>query len=117
MRSSSCDISAIRSQTEPNLSQNSVAACEWEIAVAALDLVFLYHVLRESFRGPRVAPVGEVPTAIRGPGGPWHPGRDPFILGPLLGPYSRLRVKPSGQVLNGLMLGGGGATSLILSPY
>jgi len=43
-----------------------------EMAVAALDLVFLYHVLRESFRGPRVAPVGEVPTAIRGPGGPWQ---------------------------------------------
>ena len=68
------------------------------MAVAALDLGFLYHVLRESFRGPRVAPVGEVPTAIRGPGGPWHPGRDPFILGALLGPYNRLRVKPRTRV-------------------
>ena len=44
-----------------------------EMAVAALDLVFVYHVLRESFRGPRVAPVGEVPTAIRGPGDPRQP--------------------------------------------
>ena len=68
------------------------------MAVAALDLVFLYQVLRESFRGPRVAPVGEVPTAIRGPGGPWHPGRDPFILGALLGPYSRLRVEAIQQI-------------------
>ena len=60
-----------------------------EMAVAALDLVFLYHVLRESFRGPRVAPVGEVPTAIRGPGGPWQ--RPPWPTYQMVA-YGRLRV-------------------------
>ena len=44
-----------------------------EMAVAALDLVFLYHVLRKSCRGPRAAPVGEVPTAIRARFGRWQP--------------------------------------------
>ena len=67
-----------------------------EMAVAALDLVFLYHVLRESFRGPRVAPVGEVPTAIRGPGGPWQRPqrtRGPRSKRSQKGPRIRLRVK------------------------